>query len=50
MDRGEKGPAVTVPSSIRRDRLEVREHWVGIFPEAVGREGTYKSSFTEQTR
>lgn len=34
LERGEKGPAVTVPSSIRRARLEVREHWVGIFPEA----------------
>ena len=41
---------MTVPSSIRRARLEVREHWVGIFPEAVGKEGTYESRLTEQTR
>lgn len=48
MDREEKGPALTVPSSTRRARLEVREPWAGIIQEAAGREGTYESSFTEK--
>ena len=50
MDLGEKGPALTVPSSTRMARLEVREPWAGIVQKAAEREGTYESSFTEETR
>lgn len=34
LEREEKGPALTVPSSSRRARLEVRECWAGIIQEA----------------
>lgn len=43
LDRGEKGPALAVPSNSRRARPQPRGHWAGIMQEA-GQRGSCSAS------